>query len=111
MSDSETKSKRKKNPKKKKKKKKEKKPEVEMKPEPKEDPKKKRAKAPRLAIAPVRGLMGDAGADLVSKNAVFRLVEHLESQIGDITKKALAFAMNAGRKKVMLKDVTLVLSE
>ena len=66
---------------------------------------------PRLAIAPVRELMGDAGAKLVAKGAVHRVVEYLESQVADLTKKALSFAKHSGRKKIMLKDVTLALSK
>ena len=64
---------------------------------------------PRLAIAPVRELMGDAGAKLVSKDAVMKVVEYLEDQISAVTRKALTFAKHAGRKKIMMKDITLAL--
>ena len=64
---------------------------------------------PRLAIAPVRELMGDAGAKLVSKDAVMKVVEYLEDQISAVTRKSLTFAKHAGRKKIMMKDITLAL--
>jgi histone H3/H4 len=64
---------------------------------------------PRLAIAPVRDLMKDAGAKLVSKDAVMKLVEFLEAEIEKITSKAIGYAKHAGRKKVMMTDVTLAI--
>ena len=64
---------------------------------------------PRLAIAPVRDLMKDAGAKLVAKDAVLKLVEYLEAEIEEITKKAIGFAKHAGRKKVMMSDINLAI--
>jgi histone H3/H4 len=64
---------------------------------------------PRLAIAPVRDLMKDSGAKLVSKDAVMKLVEFLEHEIAELTRKALGFAKHAGRKKIMMSDITLAI--
>ncbi|MFX1520372.1 MAG: histone [Promethearchaeota archaeon] len=64
---------------------------------------------PRLAIAPVRDLMKESGSKLVSKDAVMKLVEYLESEIEALTMKAVGFAKHAGRKKVMMSDITLAI--
>ena len=63
----------------------------------------------RLAIAPVRDLMKDAGAKLVSKDAVTKLVEFLEAEVEKLTRKAIGFAKHAGRKKIMMTDVNLAI--
>ncbi len=64
---------------------------------------------PRLAIAPVRDLMKDAGAKLVAKDAVMKLVEYLEGECESLTRKAVGFAKHAGRKKVMMSDISLAI--
>ncbi|MFX1519461.1 MAG: histone [Promethearchaeota archaeon] len=64
---------------------------------------------PRLAIAPVRDLMKETGAKLVAKDAVMKLVEYLEGRIEEITSKAVGLAKHAGRKKVMMSDITLAI--
>ena len=63
----------------------------------------------RLAIAPVRQLMGEAGAKLVSKEAVLKVVEYLESEIDALTKSAWSFCKHAGRKKIMIGDISLAI--
>ena len=63
----------------------------------------------RLAIAPVRDLMKENGAKLVAKDAVMKLVEYLEGSIEEITMKAVKLAKHAGRKKVMMSDITLAI--
>ncbi|MFX1519677.1 MAG: histone [Promethearchaeota archaeon] len=63
----------------------------------------------RLAIAPVRDLMKDAGAKLVAKGAVMKLVEYLEGECETLTRKAVGFAKHAGRKKVMMSDINLAI--
>ncbi len=63
----------------------------------------------RLAIAPVRDLMKENGAKLVAKDAVMKLVEYLEGRIEEVTMKAVGLAKHAGRKKVMMSDVTLAI--
>jgi histone H3/H4 len=63
----------------------------------------------RLAIAPVRDLMKENGAKLVAKDAVMKLVEYLEGSIEEITMKAVKLAKHAGRKKIMMSDITLAI--
>ena len=63
----------------------------------------------RLAIAPVRDLMKDAGAKLVAKDALKKLVEYLEADVEKLTRKAIGFAKHAGRKKIMMTDVNLAI--
>jgi len=64
---------------------------------------------PRLAIAPVRDLMKDSGAKLVAKGAVSKLVDFLEAEVEELTRKAIGFAKHAGRKKVMMTDINLAI--
>ncbi len=59
----------------------------------------------RLALAPVRELMKDAGADLVAKDAIMAVVEHLESTIKGVSKNALELVKLSKRKKVTGADV------
>ena len=63
----------------------------------------------RLAIAPVRDLMKESGAKLVAKDAVSKLVESLEAEVEELTRKAIRFAKHAGRKKVMMTDINLAI--
>ena len=63
----------------------------------------------RLAIAPVRDLMKESGAKLVAKDAVSKLVESLEPEVEELTRKAIGFAKHAGRKKVMMTDINLAI--
>jgi len=63
----------------------------------------------RLAVAPVRDLIKDSGAKLVAKDAVTKLIEILEAEVEEITRKAIGFAKHAGRKKVMMTDINLAI--
>jgi len=63
----------------------------------------------RLAVAPVRDLIKDSGAKLVAKDAVTKLIEILEGEVEEITRKAIGFAKHAGRKKVMMTDINLAI--
>jgi len=60
----------------------------------------------RLALAPVRELMKDAGADLVAKDAIMTVVEHLEATIKSVSKNALELVKLSKRKKVTGADVS-----
>jgi histone H3/H4 len=60
----------------------------------------------RLALAPVRELMKDAGADLVAKDAIMAVVEHLEATIKTVSKNALELVKLSKRKKVTGADVS-----
>ncbi len=75
----------------------------------KQNPKPKKTKKTtktRLAIAPVRDLMKDAGADLVAKDAILAVVSHLETMIETISKNALELVKLSKRKKVTGADVS-----
>jgi histone H3/H4 len=70
--------------------------------------KKKKKKATgktRLALAPVRELMKDAGADLVAKDAIMAVVQYLEDTIKKVSGNALELVKLSKRKKVTGADV------
>lgn len=64
----------------------------------------------KFSFAPMRKLMGDAGAELVSRDAVFKLMDTLEKNATQLTKKAVGFAEHAKRKKVTVKDLDLAIN-
>ncbi len=49
--------------------------------------------------------MKDAGADLVAKDAIMTVVEHLEATIKKVSKNALELVKLSKRKKVTGADV------
>ena len=53
--------------------------------------------------------MKDSGAKLVAKDAVLKLVDYLEEQCEMLTRKSVGFAKHAGRKKVMMSDISLAI--
>jgi histone H3/H4 len=53
--------------------------------------------------------MKETGAKLVAKDAVMKSVEYLEGRIEEITSKAVGLAKHAGRKKVMMSDISLAI--
>jgi histone H3/H4 len=62
-----------------------------------------------FAWSPVRRLMSESGAEIVSKDAVGMLLEHLEERARDLTTMALKFAKHAKRKKVTTSDMELAI--
>jgi len=50
--------------------------------------------------------MKDAGADLVAKDAIMTVVEHLEATIKSVSKNALELVKLSKRKKVTGADVS-----
>ena len=62
-----------------------------------------------FAWSPIRRLMRDQGAEIVSRDAVDRLIGHLEVVSKKITQKALQFSAHAGRKKVTTADIDLAI--
>ena len=66
---------------------------------------KRAASKTRLALAPVRELMKDAGADLVAKDAIMAVVSYLEDTIKKVSKNALELVKLSKRKKVTGADV------
>ena len=60
-----------------------------------------------LPLAAMEKLMKDAGAERVSDSAKTALKDILEHAAHEITKKAITFALHAGRKTVKASDVKL----
>ena len=60
-----------------------------------------------FAWSPVRDLMKKAGAEMVSKEAVDSLIEHLEDRAHKVTVKALEMTRHANRKKLNADDLKL----
>jgi histone H3/H4 len=62
-----------------------------------------------FAWSPVRRLMSEAGAEIVSKDAVGMLLDFLEERSIKLTNMALKFAKHANRKKVTTSDMELAI--
>lgn len=62
-----------------------------------------------FAWSPVRKLMSDAGAEIVSKEAVEVLLTFLEDRSTKLTTMALKFARHANRKKITAGDMELAI--
>ena len=56
--------------------------------------------------APIRRLMKNEGASLVSDEAIILLIDQLESQAMKTTKKALSLVKDEKRKRVTADDIT-----
>jgi histone H3/H4 len=59
----------------------------------------------RLAVAPVRDLMKEAGADLVANDAIIAVVQYLEDRIKKVSKNAMDLVNLSKRKKVTGADI------
>ena len=64
-----------------------------------------------LPIAAIEKLLKLSGADRVSESAAIALKAHLEKVAIEIGKKAIVYALHAGRKTIKDKDIELVLKE
>ena len=62
-----------------------------------------------FAWSPLRKLMKRSGANIVARNAVDLLIMDLEEIATELTKKALAFAVHAKRKKITKGDMNLAI--
>jgi histone H3/H4 len=62
-----------------------------------------------FAWSPLRKLMKRSGANIVARNAVDLLIMDLEEIATELTKKALAFAIHAKRKKITKGDMNLAI--
>jgi histone H3/H4 len=60
-----------------------------------------------FAWSPLRRLMKESGAEIVSKEAVETLLFYLEDRSLKITKMALKFAKHSKRKKITTSDMEL----
>ena len=63
-----------------------------------------------FAFSPIRALMRSLGAEVVSKDAIETLIEHLEAKTKEITNKALELTRHSKRKKINKADIQLVLT-
>ena len=57
--------------------------------------------------SPIRDLMKDAGAKMVSRDAVDELINYLESSARKIIGKALELTRHSDRKKLVVADIKL----
>ncbi|MFO8017465.1 MAG: histone [Promethearchaeia archaeon] len=62
-----------------------------------------------FAWSPLRSLMKKAGADIVSRDAVDKLMDYLEGYAKDLTNCALDIAKHSGRKKVTAGDMEIAI--
>lgn len=62
---------------------------------------------PAFAWSPLRALMKKAGAEIVSRAAVDKLMDYLEEYAKELTTCALDIAKHSGRKKVTADDMKL----
>ena len=62
-----------------------------------------------FAWSPLRSLMSEAGAEIVSKEAVETLLYYLEDRSRKLTEMALKFARHAKRKKITTGDMELAI--
>jgi len=60
-----------------------------------------------FAWSPLRALMKDAGAEIVSRAAVDKLMDFLEGYAKNLTDCALDIAKHSGRKKVTANDMKI----
>ncbi len=62
-----------------------------------------------FAWSPIRKLMKDNGAEMVARDAVDAIIDYLEKVAKSVTNKALEMTSHAGRKKLTLQDMDLVM--
>lgn len=62
-----------------------------------------------FAWSPLRSLMKKAGAEIVSRAAVDKLMDYLEEYAKDLTTCALDIAKHSGRKKVTADDMKIAI--
>ncbi|GAB4328415.1 MAG: histone family protein [Promethearchaeota archaeon] len=62
-----------------------------------------------FAWSPLRSLMKDAGAQIVSRDAVGSLMDYLEARAKKLTESAIKLAKHSKRKKVTRQDMQLAI--
>jgi histone H3/H4 len=74
-------------------------------------PSKKRrsSKKSELAWSPIRDLMKSVGAEVVARDAVNLLREHLVDEAKELTRKALTITKHSNRMKITPSDLKLVI--
>jgi len=65
------------------------------------------AKKRYFAWSPLRSLMADAGAKIVSRDAVDHLIGWLQDKAVELTKRAAVLAKHSKRKKITQGDIAL----
>ncbi|MHA1733084.1 MAG: histone [Promethearchaeota archaeon] len=63
-----------------------------------------------FAWSPLRALMKEAGAEIVSRDAVGTLMDFLEKRAKTLTESAIKLAKHSKRKKVTRADMQLAIS-
>ena len=69
----------------------------------------KMAKKRYFAWSPLRKVMGDAGAKIVSRDAVGHLIVWLQEEAIRISRRARVLTKHSRRKKITKGDVTLAI--
>ena len=62
-----------------------------------------------FAWSPLRSLMKRAGAEIVSRAAVDKLMDYLEEYAKELTTCALEIVKHSGRKKITQQDMKLAI--
>lgn len=62
-----------------------------------------------FAWSPLRDLMEEAGAEIVARDAVDKLMDYLERYAKDLTDCALDVTRHSGRKKVTAGDIKIAI--
>ncbi len=62
-----------------------------------------------FAWSPLRSLMKKAGAEIVSRNAVDKLMDFLEDRAKKLTTCAIDISKHSGRKKITKEDMKLAI--
>ncbi|MBA7504096.1 hypothetical protein ES706_02721 [subsurface metagenome] len=62
-----------------------------------------------FAWSPLRSLMKKAGAEIVSRNAVDRLMDYLEERAKALTACAIDISKHSGRKKITKNDMKIAI--
>ncbi|MCK4282541.1 MAG: NFYB/HAP3 family transcription factor subunit [Candidatus Lokiarchaeota archaeon] len=62
-----------------------------------------------FAWSPLRSLMKKAGAEIVSRNAVDRLMDYLEERAKSLTACAIDISKHSGRKKITKNDMKIAI--
>ncbi len=62
-----------------------------------------------FAWSPIRKLMKDNGAEMVSRDAVDALISYLESVAKNVTRASMEMSRHASRKKISKADIELAL--
>ncbi|MFO8018360.1 MAG: histone [Promethearchaeia archaeon] len=62
-----------------------------------------------ISWSPIRRLMKHNGAEIVARDAVDELIDWMQKAAQQLTKTALRFTKQAGRKKVTRGDIKLAI--